>query len=169
MRNLIPTSSQAQTFNSSGREGKTMARYPQILSVHLFLLKGREILLQMRKNTGYRDGWWSVIAGHVEARESATRAMIREAREEAGIELEGEDVSLVHVMHRFENQERVDFFFKSTKWRGDPTLMEPEKAWELRWFEVSALPENVVPYVRQAIDLGLLKGQVYSEYGWDLS
>jgi hypothetical protein len=26
-----------------------------------------------------------------------------------------------------------------------------------------------VPYVRQAIDLGLLKGQVYSEYGWDLS
>jgi len=88
-------------------------RHPQILSVHLFLLKEGKILLQLRKNTGYMDGWWSVIAGHVEARESATNAMIREAMEEAGIKLSREDLVLTHVMHRFENQERVDFFFSA--------------------------------------------------------
>ncbi|QXJ29260.1 hypothetical protein J5U23_02129 [Saccharolobus shibatae B12] len=144
-----------------------MNRHPQILSVHLFLLKEGKILLQLRKNTGYMDGWWSVIAGHVEARESATSAMIREAMEEAGIKLSREDLVLIHVMHRFENQERVDFFFKAIKWIGESTIKEPNKAEALRWFELGKLPENLVPYVRQAIDLGLLKGQIYSEFGWE--
>ncbi|MEJ2776511.1 NUDIX domain-containing protein [Sulfolobaceae archaeon RB850M] len=144
-----------------------MNRHPQILSVHLFLLKEGKILLQLRKNTGYMDGWWSVIAGHVEARESATNAIIREAMEEAGIKLSREDLVLIHVMHRFENQERVDFFFSAIKWIGEPTIKEPNKAEALRWFELSKLPENLVPYVRQAIDLGLLKGQIYSEFGWE--
>ncbi|ADB86448.1 NUDIX hydrolase [Saccharolobus islandicus] len=144
-----------------------MVRYPQILSVHLFLLRDNEILLQLRKNTGYRDGCWSVIAGHVEAKESATNAMVREAKEEAGITLNPKDLILVHVMHRFENQERVDFFFKANKWEGEPKIMEPEKAGEKKWFKLSELPPNVVPYVRQAIELGLKRGQIYSEYGWD--
>ena len=113
------------------------------------------------------DGWWSVIAGHVEARESATNAIIREAMEEAGIKLSREDLVLIHVMHRFENQERVDFFFSAIKWIGEPTIKEPNKAEALRWFELSKLPGNLVPYVRQAIDLGLLKGQIYSEFGWE--
>ncbi|WP_054837196.1 NUDIX hydrolase [Metallosphaera hakonensis] len=124
-----------------------MNRYPQILSVHLFLLKGDKILLQLRKNTGYRDGWWSVVAGHVEAKESAKEAMVREAREEAGIEIEGEDLSLVHAMHRFENQERVDFFFKCTRWKGEPSIRESDKTGALEWYEISKLPENTVPYV----------------------
>ncbi|BFI74830.1 NUDIX domain-containing protein [Sulfurisphaera ohwakuensis] len=144
-----------------------MSRYPQILSVHLFLLKENKILLQLRNNTGYMDGWWSVIAGHVEARESATNAMIREAMEEAGIELNREDLTLIHVMHRFENQERVDFFFKAIKWRGEPMVKEPNKAKAMEWFELNKLPKNIVPYVRQAIELGLIKGQIYSEFGWE--
>ncbi len=69
-------------------------------------------------------------------------------------------------MHRFENQERVDFFFKTNRWKGEPKVMEPEKAGEIRWVNLSELPSNIVPYVRQAIELGLKKGQIYSEYGW---
>ncbi|WP_253823059.1 NUDIX domain-containing protein [Acidianus sp. RZ1] len=87
-------------------------RYPQILSVHLFIFNGNQILLQKRKNTGYRDGCYSVIAGHVEAKESATKAMVREAKEESGIEIKPEWLKLEQVMHRLENQERVDFFLK---------------------------------------------------------
>lgn len=86
--------------------------------------------------------------------------------EEAGIKLSREDLVFIHVMHRFENQERVDFFSKAIKWIGEPTINEPNKAEALRWFELSKLPENVVPCVRQAIELGLLKGQIYSEFDW---
>lgn len=139
-------------------------RYPQILSVHLFIFDGDQILLMRRKNTGYRDGWYSVVAGHVEARESATHAMIREAKEEIGIELRQDWLRLVHVMHRFENQERVDFFFKALKFLGEPKILE-DKADDLRWFPVNNLPKNTVPYVKQAIDM-TLKGEIYSEYGW---
>ncbi|QXJ27927.1 hypothetical protein J5U23_00795 [Saccharolobus shibatae B12] len=80
-----------------------MARCPQILSVHLFLLRDNEIFLQLGKNTSYRDGCWSVIAGHVEAKESATNAMVREAKDEAGIIIGPKALILVHVMHKFEN------------------------------------------------------------------
>jgi len=45
---------------------ETPARFRLIADVHIFLLNGRnEILLLRRKNTGYEDGNYSVIAGQV--------------------------------------------------------------------------------------------------------
>jgi hypothetical protein len=41
--------------------------------------------------------------------------MVRDAKEEAKITLNSKDLILVHVIHRFENQERVDFFFNVNK------------------------------------------------------
>ncbi|WP_265578939.1 hypothetical protein [Nostoc sp. LEGE 06077] len=43
--------------------------------------------------------------------------------------------------------------------------MEPQKCDDLGWFEVEALPKNIVQYVRQAIE-NIKKGIFYSEYGW---
>ncbi len=59
--------------------------------------------------------------------------MIREAKEEIGIELKPEDSKLVHVMHRKEpSKERVNFFFTASKWVGEPKIMEPQKCDNLR-------------------------------------
>ena len=45
-----------------------------------------EVLLQLRRNTGYMDGCWAcAVAGHVEVGEPVTRTVVREAAEEAGI------------------------------------------------------------------------------------
>jgi hypothetical protein len=69
-------------------------------------------------------------------------------------------------MHRKQsNEERVNFFFVGTEWRGHPRIMEPLKCDDLRWFPVHRLPWNLIPYVRQAIRC-LRRGVVYSEYGW---
>src|SRR4051812_27606999 len=61
--------------------------FKMVVAVHLFLLRDDQVLLLRRQNTGYEDGNYSVIAGHVEGGEEIKAAMIREAREEAGITL----------------------------------------------------------------------------------
>ena len=141
-----------------------MDRFKLIAEVHLLLYRGSDILLLRRFNTGYQDGNYSVVAGHVDGDEPIGQAMIREAKEEAGIFLEPDALTFAHVMHRRDGGERVSFFFRATRWTGAITNCEPEKCDDLRWFPRSQLPKNMVPYVRDAIvDDGL---RCYSEIGW---
>jgi 8-oxo-dGTP diphosphatase len=132
----------------------TRERFQVTVAVHLLLLRANEVLLLLRHNTGYEDGSYSVIAGHLDGNETARQAVAREATEEAGITVAEDDLRFVHVMHRkeaAEADERIDLFFAATHWRGEPEVREPEKCSELRWAAREALPPNMVPYVRAAL------------------
>ena len=142
-----------------------MPRYQSVAAVHLFLFRDNKILLSCRANTGFEDGNYSVPAGHLENNETATQAMEREAREEVGITINPEDLKVIHVMHRKSTQSRIDFFFTSEKWQGEPVIGEPDKCSDLSWFALNDLPENMVPYVRFAIENHHNK-VFYSEFGW---
>lgn len=133
-----------------------------IASSYVFLIKDGKILLSRRFQTGYEDGNYSLPAGHVEDGETLTGCLIREAKEEIGIDIDKKDISLVYVMHRKETDIRVDFFFTTTKWIGTPTNCEPKKCDDLSWFALNALPKNTVPYIRAAIE-GWIKGEIYQE------
>lgn len=132
---------------------------------HLLLFKENRILLLLRKNTGYEDGKYSVVAGHLDGVETAREAMARETMDEAGIKIEPEDLDLGHITHRTHLDERVSFFFTTAKWEGTPGNMEPDKCDDLSWFAVYSMPDNMVPYVRNAIEQ-YLDGKIYSEFGW---
>lgn len=141
-------------------------RFKQIATSHLFLIRDNKILLLRRFNTGYEDGKYSVVAGHIEPSETATQTMLREAKEEAGIYIDIEDLEVVHVMHRNDtNEERVDFFLTPKRWKGEPKNLEPHKCDDLRWFDLGKIPENTIPYIKQAIDC-YLNNKTYSEHGW---
>jgi ADP-ribose pyrophosphatase YjhB (NUDIX family) len=143
-----------------------MERFQLIPESHLFLVRDGRILLLRRRNTGYEDGKYSVVAGHMEDGETAREAICREAREEAGIELDPGDLAFAQVVHRADRGQRVSLFFAATRWRGEPRNLEPHKASELGWFALDALPADMVPYVRQAIERWR-KGAFYGESGWD--
>jgi len=142
-----------------------MARFCLIPEAHLLLLRDNRVLLLRRQNTGYEDGNYSVIAGHIEKSETARQGMAREALEEAGLRIDPQDLILCHVMHRRAEDDRVGFFFKARAWSGEPRNLEPEKCSDLSWFDLDALPANVVPYIRRAIE-ETLRGTMYSEHGW---
>jgi 8-oxo-dGTP pyrophosphatase MutT (NUDIX family) len=136
------------------------------VAVHLFLVRGDEVLLLRRFQTGYEDGRYSVIAGHLDGGETVISAAIREAREEAGITLAAEQVQVVGVMHRRSNDERIDFFVAALTWEGEIINAEPHKCDELRWCALDHLPENVIPYVRRALE-NFRSGRWFESFGWD--
>ena len=135
------------------------------VAVHLLLVQDSEVLLLRRRDTGYEDGNYSVIAGHLEGDEEIVAAMAREAREEAGIEIPPAAFEVVGVMHRRSDREYVDFFLAARSWSGDIKNMEPEKCDELAWFRLDGLPENVIPYVRKGIS-NYFRGQWFDSFGW---
>ena len=146
-----------------------MSRHAVIPAVHLFLIKDEQVLLLRRFQTGYEDGNYSVPAGHVDGDEAMTMSMIREAQEEANITIQPDDLTVVHVMHRYkehsEEKERIDFFLEAHKWIGEVKNREPEKCDDLSWFSFDELPENIIPYVKSAIEQ-YREGKFYSEFGW---
>jgi 8-oxo-dGTP diphosphatase len=143
-----------------------MERFKLVPESHLILMRGGEVLLLRRSGTDYEDGKLSVVAGHIDGGETAREAICREAREEAGIELAPNDLAFAQIVHRADRDERVSFFFTATRWQGEVRNMEPHKASELRWVSLDSLPDDMVPYVRQAIERWR-RGELYGEFGWD--
>jgi 8-oxo-dGTP pyrophosphatase MutT (NUDIX family) len=139
------------------------AKFPT--TVHLFFFRGDEVLLLRRFNTGYRDGWYSVPAGHLDGGETVLAAAVREAREEVGVEIDLAALTFSSVMHRSEGDERIDFFVHVHVWEGEPVNTEPDKCDELRWTRLDALPENLIPYVKRALE-NHANGVRFDEFGW---
>lgn len=141
-------------------------RYKIVPSSYLILMQEGKILLLRRFNTGYEDGKYGLVAGHVEENEAFRQALVREVGEEADISIDPADLDIVHVMHRkCPADERVDVFMSARKWEGEPENMEPHKCDDIRWFDMDGLPANTIPYIRQAVEC-IQKGVFYSEFGW---
>ena len=126
-------------------------------AAYVFLVDGDRVLLQRRANTDYYDGWWAAgAAGHVEAGESVHAASAREVLEELGVVVDAADLEPLTAMHRtaptgLPVDQRLDVFFACRRWTGEPALQE-DKASDLAWFDLDALPERVVHHERFVLD-----------------
>ena len=89
----------ANRMSAGGVSPARSERFALVVAAHLFLLDGERVLLSLRHNTGYADGQWGVVAGHLDGDETAVMAISREAREEANITIAPDDLAVVGVMH----------------------------------------------------------------------
>ncbi len=134
------------------RVGVVIDRFRVVPAAYVIVRRGQEVLLQLRQNTGFMDGFWATAAaGHVEADESVVDAACREVVEEIGITVAPSDLTPLCAMHRTQGNhdpidERVDFFFECRRWSGEPRIVERDKAADLGWYELGALPDPVVPH-----------------------
>lgn len=138
-------------------------RFQVVPAVYVALLRdgddGPEVLLQLRRGTGYMDGRWAHgAAGHVELGEGAPDAAVREAAEELGVEVAARDLAHVATLHRTvalhqPSEERLDLFLATRAWLGEPRALEADRSAGLRWWPLSALPGTVVPHERQALEV----------------
>lgn len=144
----------------------SVERFSMRAAVYLILLKGDHVLLSRRFNTGWMDGNYSLVSGHIDGNESVSNSMIREAEEEAGIKISKEDLHPATVVHRrSSDQEYMDFFFVAKKWMGEPKIKEFDKCDDLSWFPLDKLPVNILPHVANAIKNYQYKVPFF-ESGW---
>ncbi len=106
----------------------------------LFLIRGNEILLAMKKR-GFGKGLWNGVGGKLKDEETKEDAIIREAGEEIGIEIKKGDL-FHHGDLSFEFPNKPDWdqlvsVFLTKTWKNEPTESEEMKP---RWFLVSEIP-----------------------------
>lgn len=131
-------------------------RYQTKVAVFLLLTREKDgvtqILLQERANTGYMDGKYETsCSGHLEKGESLAQAIIREAKEEIGIDIREKDLKMVALIHPYQ-EDYLNVFFETKKYEGIPEIKEPEKCDDLRWFNVDKLPENIVVRTKNVLE-----------------
>jgi len=147
-----------------------------ITGVALILKKDGKILLYKRNIPGkIAFGAFALPGGTVENDETVKRTACREAAEEIGVEIDENDVSIVHVLRL---REKVDTSTNQTtqililyvaeinEWTGEPQNLEPHKHSELAWFDLHELPQNLFPLNKQALE-HIKNGVFYAEHGWE--
>lgn len=110
----------------------------------------KEILLMLRQNTGHADGMYDLPGGHLDPNEDIFNAMIREANEEIGIDINRKNMQICHIYHHFE-KDMLKFVFKVSSYNGEITNNEPDKCAELKWFSIEDLPSNIIEKIRLEI------------------
>jgi 8-oxo-dGTP diphosphatase len=114
-------------------------------AIGVYIVENGKILLFLRKSK-HANGTWCPPGGHIEYGESFLQSAQRETKEEAGIEIK--DIEILGVtsdVYEAENKHYITVHTKPTSFSGQPALMEPEKFSEMKWFDLSQLPENLFP------------------------
>lgn len=122
--------------------------------------RGRILLLRQTRGNG---GNYTLVGGTVENDEFARAALVRETREEAGIQIAPANLNLVHVLHkRSKKGHRINLYFKASRYRGVVQNLEDHKFKAAQWFPINKLPPNVTATVSQALE-AYRAGRLYSE------
>lgn len=123
-------------------------------AVHIILTNDNKILLQKRKGSKLWSGYYALPAGHIDEGETQYDALVREAKEELGIEINSNDIINNYVVLRrnfFEIDGKIlepyiDYYFEIKKYKGIPKIIEEDKCEELLWADVNNLPEPFINY-----------------------
>ncbi len=123
-----------------------------------------------RKNTIDKDrstiGMWSAPGGEVEFGEKVEEAVIREVKEEIGVDVEIIK-NIGHTDQILKNPRLhwhgVEFLCKIKN--GVPEIMKPEKFEKIEWFNPKEIPENtgIAHVIKPLRNLGLIGEEDYQK------
>ena len=114
----------------------------------------RRVLLVRRSD----NGWWTPVTGIVDPGEHPADTAVREAKEEADVEIRVDRVASIGVsrMVTYGNGDQaqyIDHTFACTYLGGDPRPADGENT-DVRWFPVDELPD-MRPHMLDRVEAGL--------------
>lgn len=106
------------------------------------------VLLAQRPPHKHLGGMWEFPGGRIEAGEDARAALARELHEELGIDMDACE-PLIHVRHAYPEKTVSLWFYRVSKWRGEPHGREGQP---IRWLapvqiNASEIPPADVPVI----------------------
>ena len=137
-------------------------RYRIIHTARLVLEQNGEVLfLAQTKQNG---NGFSLPGGKIQGAEFAKDALIRETKEEIGLDIKKKQLVLRHVsFKKLKSVIEIIFFFYTDLLTGDPIICEPEKFKEIRWFMPKDYPGKMPPIIKQSLKR-ILDGKLYTEF-----
>ena len=98
------------------------------------------VLITERTGGGPFNGMWEFPGGKIAAGETAESALIRELREEIGIEASVCE-PFMQLEHDYPDRSVHLQFFKVDRWKGEPTSMEGQR---MRWLLPAEIDVNIM-------------------------
>lgn len=130
----------------------------------------RVVLLQRGENAKFARGRCDLPIGKNEPGEPITETAVRELREETGLIVRPEVLTVAHVIHGAWGVEAPNGFltvvFAADEWTGEPENREPGKHAQVRWTDTAAIPDNFVNTTASALRHYLAGGASISLGGW---
>ncbi len=137
-----------------------MSRHPTHSAVFILIEKDDQYFFLRRKDTGWNDGMLTIPSGHIDKGQTARQAAIVEAKEEAGIDIEEEDLEFIFCHYIYDTY--TNFYFKAKKWTGEPMLGEPHLCSEVLWIPKNELPNDVARHVLEMF-AGVDQGEYFAD------
>lgn len=104
----------------STNDRKVVKRRPQWIPVVVgFIRKGNQVLVGQRPENHSLAGQWEFPGGKIEPGEQPETALIRELREELGIEAQAGDLKISYT-HSFGEVNILILFYEVRFWKGEP-------------------------------------------------
>jgi 8-oxo-dGTP diphosphatase len=117
--------------------------YPRVGVAVIIKDKFGKILIGRRvSDHGYDT--WSIPGGHLEKFETPEDCVIRETKEECGINIKSLKPDIfINNFFKETNKHYVTLYFIANKWSGIPIVKEPNKMIEWIFCDINELPDNL--------------------------
>jgi mutator protein MutT len=123
---------------------------PVSIALALLVRDGRVLLAHRSPTKHAYPDCWDLVGGVVETGESPREAVVRECREEIGVEV----LDPVPMAYAVDDPDLAVHAFVVTRWHGEPRNTAPEEHDDLRWFEVRDLDDLALAHAGSRAGIG---------------
>ena len=109
------------------------------VGIGALIFKDGKVLMGKRKGN-HATGVYGSVGGHLEHLESFEQCIRREAKEEAGIEIENIRFLCLSNFKTYAPKHYVDIGLIADWKNGEPQIMEPDRLESWGWYDVDHLP-----------------------------
>ncbi len=121
------------------------------VGVGVMIFKENKILLGKRKGS-HGSGEFSFPGGKMEYKESFKDCVLREIKEECGVEIDNIEFLIVANIKQYLPKHHVLVGFRATWKSSEPAVLEPEKCEGWGWYDLDKLPEPLFEASKIMID-----------------
>jgi 8-oxo-dGTP diphosphatase len=120
--------------------------------------RARILVLRRADCMSYKPGLWDLPGGHLALGESFENCLLREIKEETGLEV---SVGRLLGIHKIESEPYLQTLYVCRLTIYRPIKLRPDEHVEARWVSAAELAQlETIPYLDAILKRGLLKGLI---------